>query len=399
MNTMIDVDSAQNHIIERIARMPVERVPLSEANGRVIAQMLVSPRDFPAADLSAMDGYALRAADLSSGSLTLQGESAAGHSFHEELLAGHCVRIFTGAALPPGADAVVMQEDTSVDGDQISFTAKARAGMNVRTHGSHLKEGQIICDVGFKLGPSEIGVLASLGRTNVSVFAQPRVTIVSTGDELCDLGDVIEEGQIYNSNAQLLAALVRSYGGLPTVWPVVHDVFDDVRRALELASKSSDLVITIGGVSVGDHDHVSNAMAKVGGDKLVFWKIRMKPGKPLAFGVTPSGTAMIGLPGNPLSAFVCFHQFVRPALATFQGTPHAPLRIMMPTNNNIRGSAGRREFIPGSISMSAEGARFDGPSRMDSGNSFQLMGVSALAILDEETAGAKGGDLVRVEIL
>ncbi len=398
MNTMIDVDSARNHIVEHIARLPVERIPLSEACGRVIAQMVLSPRNFPHADLSAMDGYAVRT-DSQAGGLVLQGESAAGHPFQETLQVGHCVRIFTGAALPSGADAVIMQEDASAETDSVSFTTVAHAGMNVRTQGSHLKQGQIVCDSGHKLGPSDVGVLASFGLTNIEVFAQPRVAILSTGDELCDLGDVLQPGQIHNSNAQMIAASVRTYGGIPTVWPVVRDVFDDVRRALELASKTSDLVVTIGGVSVGDHDHVSKAMTKVGGDRLVFWKIRMKPGKPLAFGVAPSGTAMIGLPGNPLSAFVCFHQFVRPALATFQGATHVPVCVTLPTTNEIKGSVGRREFIPGKIAMSEQGARFEGPNRMDSGNSFQLMGVSALAVLNEDSAGVKGGDPVLVEIL
>ncbi len=398
MNSLIDVDSARNHIVERIPRMPVERVPLQEACGRVIAQMVLSPNDFPHADLSAMDGYAIRAADAAE-TFVLQGESAAGHPFDEVLKAGHCARIFTGAVLPSGADAVIMQEDASVDEGTLRFTTQAHAGMNVRSHGSHLKKGQIVCDVGFRLSASDIGVLASFGLTNIDVFAQPRVAILSTGDELCDVGDVPTDGQIHNSNAQMLAALVRTHGGVPTVWPVVRDVFDDVTRALELACKFSDLVVTIGGVSVGDHDHVSKAMTKVGGDELVFWKIRMKPGKPLAFGVSSTGTAMVGLPGNPLSAFVCFHQFVRPALATFQGTTHAPLFVQLPTAQNIRGSVGRKEFIPGRIAMTQDGAHFEGPSKMDSGNSFQLMGVSALAVLQEDCAGVTSGDHVQVEIL
>lgn len=398
MNTMIDVDSARNHIVEHITRMPVERIPLSEACGRVIARMVLSPRDFPHADLSAMDGYAVRA-DSQTGGLVLQGESAAGHPFDKPLQSGHCVRIFTGAAVPVGADAVIMQEDATANAHRVEFSTTAHVGMNVRRQGSHLKQGQIVCDSGHTLGPSDVGVLASFGLTNIEVFAQPRVAILSTGDELCDLGDVLQPGQIHNSNAQMIAALVRTYGGIPTVWPVVHDVFDDVRRALELACKTSDLVVTIGGVSVGDHDHVSKAMTKVGGDRLVFWKIRMKPGKPLAFGVAPSGTAMIGLPGNPLSAFVCFHQFVRPALATFQGATHVPLCVTLPSANAIKGSIGRREFVPGKIATSKEGARFEGPNRLDSGNSFQLVGVSALAVLNEDSTGVKSGDLVLVEIL
>jgi molybdopterin molybdotransferase len=399
LNSLIDVDSARNHIVERIPRLPVERVPLQEACGRVIAQMVLSPGDFPHADLSAMDGYAIRAADGACETFVLQGESAAGHPFDEVLKTGHCVRIFTGAALPLGTDAVIMQEDASVDGGALRFTKQAYAGLNVRSHGSHLKKGQIVCDVGFRLSASDIGVLASFGLTNVDVFAQPRVAILSTGDELCDLGEPLKDGQIHNSNAQMLAALVRTHGGLPTVWPVVRDVFDDMTRALELACKFNDLVVTIGGVSVGDHDHVSKAMTKVSGDELVFWKIRMKPGKPLAFGVSSDGTAMVGLPGNPLSAFVCFHQFVRPALATFQGTTHAPLRVSLPTAQSIRGSVGRREFIPGRITMAQGGAHFEGPAKMDSGNSFQLMGVSALAVLQEDCAGVTTGDQVQVEIL
>lgn len=399
MNSLIDVDSARNHIVERIPRLPVQRLPLQEACGRVIAQMVLSPSDFPHADLSAMDGYAIRAADAACDTFVLQGESAAGHPFDEVLKPGHCARIFTGAVLPSGADAVIMQEDASIDDDAIRFATKAHVGMNVRSHGSHLKKGQIVCDVGFRLGASDIGVLASFGLTNIDVFTQPRVAILSTGDELCDLGEPLKEGQIFNSNAQMLAALVRTHGGIPTVWPVVRDVFDDMTRALELACKFNDLVVTIGGVSVGDHDHVSKAMSKVGGDELVFWKIRMKPGKPLAFGVSSGGTAMIGLPGNPLSAFVCFHQFVRPALATFQGTTHAPLCVSLPTAQSIRGSVGRKEFIPGRIAMSQDGAHFEGPAKMDSGNSFQLMGVSALAVLQEDCGGVTQGESVQVEIL
>lgn len=394
---MIEVSEARARIVEACPRLATQWVDLPRSRGRVLAQTIVSPRDFPSHDLSAMDGYALSGVDART-RFEIVGESRAGAPFLGRLEAGQAVRISTGAHVPEGTQTVVMQEICSVDGARVELASEAAPGTHIRTRGSHLEQHEVVYASGTTISSSDVGVLASLNRALVEVFVRPRVVILSTGDELVDLGDQGRPDQIVNSNAWMLASLVEEFGGVPEVWPVVRDLYGDVTRAVRRAAQSADLVLTIGGASVGDHDHTTKAFEKVADGKLEFWKVRMKPGKPLAFGVTQDGTPLIGLPGNPLSAFVCFHQFVRPALSTMQGGQATTRTLEMTTQLEIFSSKGRVEFVPGRLSH-ADPICFEGPTRLDSGSIAQLRGITALAIVPDEVTRVPAGERLAVQIL
>lgn len=397
---MISVDAARTHILNQLGRTPTQRIALSSAVGRVLAETVLAPTDFPQHDLSAMDGFAVRSADILPGTtLSLVGESAAGRPYGDAMPPNGCVRISTGAVLPEGADAVVMQEHCTQNDGQVTFHHTAAPGAHIRRRGSHLASSEVVYTCGTRLEACDIGVLASLNLPWVEVFIQPRVTILSNGDELVDLGHTPGPNQIVNSNAQMLEALVHQFGGQATVWPVVRDAFGDVARALELAAATSDLVLTVGGASVGDHDHIATAFKKVAGKELEFWKVAMKPGKPLVFGIAHNGTPMLGLPGNPISAFVCFHQFVRPALFKLQGHDDARPTLRVPTRHAIRSSAGRQEFVPGQL-QSHEGAWvFVGPEKLDSGSPAQMRQIRALAVIPADVVDVPAQTDVDVQLL
>ncbi|MEZ4459670.1 MAG: molybdopterin molybdotransferase MoeA [bacterium] len=397
MTGPISVEDARTQIVSSVPRMLIERASLEAACDRRAAQMILSASDLPSQDISAMDGYAVKSSDPGQPRLIV-GESAAGRPFSGTLQSGEAVRIFTGAHVPPGADAVVMQELTTREGDFVAIDGTVARGANIRSAGSYLKKDEIVLDAGDLIQPSDIGVLASMGRTHLDVFVRPRVAIISTGDELVDLGDSPASTQIINSNGAMLAALVRSLGGIPLLFPVVRDVFGETKRAFERAAQTTDLVVSIGGVSVGDHDLAGKAIRDLATD-VGFWKVRMKPGKPLTFGVTQTGTPMVGLPGNPMSAFVCFHQFVRPALSVMMGGDDRLLTVDVATHTALHGASDRAVFVPGRLRVTAQGTVFDGPSRIDSGNIKQLVGVDSIAILPQGTGAVPPGSSVNVQVL
>ncbi len=323
---MLQVEDAQQRILAAVPALGSETIPLTDAIGRVLAQPVIAPIDLPLFDNSAMDGYAVRSPDVASASdaapvrLRLIGRSAAGEVFDGEVGAGQCVRVFTGSVLPNGADAVVMQEDTTpVDGDATSILVRdtARPWENVRFRGEDIKRGTFAVAAGARLGVGHVSLLAALGVTDVSVGRRPRVALLATGSELREAGQPLSAGQIYESNRLGLAALVRQRGGEPLVMPLVPDQPDATREALENALAKADVVVSSGGVSVGELDLVKPAFEQLGG-RIELWRVAIKPGKPFVFGQC-GGKFLFGLPGNPVSALVSFLVFVAPALARMQG--------------------------------------------------------------------------------
>ena len=326
---------------------------LTDAADRVLAEPVVSLVDLPRFDNSAMDGYAVRTADLVAArteqpvSLRVIGEVAAGAVFADKVAAGTCVRLFTGSPLPEGANAVVMQEDTRLDPLQpgtVWFLAAVRPWENVRLRGEDAKRGARLAEAGDRLTFGQIGLLAAAGLLELKVSRQPRVALLATGSELAESGGPLQPGQIYESNRAMLAALLKRAGARPDIFPLVPDTMEATRSALERALARCDAAITTGGVSVGEFDFVRAALEQMGGE-LNFWKVSIKPGKPFAFGRV-GRKFLFGLPGNPVSALVTFLLLARPALKRMQGTSEAGLSQGPGTlTGSLTNSSDRRHFM------------------------------------------------------
>jgi molybdopterin molybdotransferase len=329
---MLELEQALAGILAAIPPPKATTVPLRDAVGRVLARRVASPVDLPLFSNSAMDGYAVRASDLASAHpqapvrLRLAGRAAAGEVFPGKVVPGTCVRLFTGSPVPRGADAVVMQEDTRVNPDtarEVWFLNPAQPGQNVRLRGEDLKRGATLADAGEILTVGRLSLLAAAGLSRVTVGRQPVAALLATGAELRAPGQPLAPGQIYESNRDALAALVRRAGAVPRVFPLVPDSLAATRRALTTAFSQCDAVITSGGVSVGEMDFVRRAFEAVGG-KLQFWKVAIRPGRPFVFG-RHRKKLLFGLPGNPVSALVTFCLLVRPALLRWQGAADVSL--------------------------------------------------------------------------
>ncbi|HXH04243.1 MAG TPA: gephyrin-like molybdotransferase Glp [Candidatus Competibacteraceae bacterium] len=316
---LLPVDTAIARMLQ--ALQPVqdrESVALNAALGRILAEPLVAPLALPGADNSAMDGFAVRAADLpaeGTARLPIAQRIVAGQA-GTPLAPGTAARIFTGAPLPPGADTVVMQERCRWDDSHVLISGPGRPGQHIRRRGEDVQEGEPLLDAGRRLQPQDLALAAALGVDRLSVWRRPRVTILSTGDELVEPGQPLAPGQIYGSNRYLLGALLATLGCEVRDLGIVADTLDATRAALAAAADNADLVISSGGVSVGEEDHVKAAVESLG--RLSLWKVAIKPGKPLAFG-TVAGTPFLGLPGNPSSLFVTFLVLARPLLHRLQG--------------------------------------------------------------------------------
>lgn len=323
---MLTLAQAQARIINLVRPLGTETLPLIQCLHRISTDRVTSSIDLPVFDNSAMDGYAVRATDLASASaerpatLQLIGRVAAGETFSRTVRAGQCVRLFTGSPLPPGADAVVMQEDTRVEvaePDRVWFLDTVKPGENIRRHGQDVSRGTVLLEPGQELTVGRICLLAAGGTTFVRVGRQPVVGLLATGNELQEGGKPLGPGQIYECNRTALAAWLPRCGATIRLFPLTPDTSEATRSALEQAFQLCDVVLTSGGVSVGESDWIKPAFHQMGGE-LDFWRIAVKPGKPFAFGQW-RGKFLFGLPGNPVSALVTFHLLVRPALARLQG--------------------------------------------------------------------------------
>ena len=321
---MISVDEALGRLFALSPTLPTETVPLRRAAGRVLAEPVIAGRDQPPFAASAMDGYAIREADHRSGAtLTVIGEAAAGNGFSGKIEAGSAVRIFTGAPVPDGAERVVLQEDVRRDGDQITLGDRLESATNIRAAGQDFRAGHRI-DAPRRLRPSDLALIASMNRPEVTVVRRPVVAFIATGDELVMPGENPGPDQIIASNTFALAALAEAEGAEARMLPIAGDSEASLRFAFELAG-DADLVVTIGGASVGDHDLVGSVAEAIGMERS-FYKIAMRPGKPLMAGRLGQ-SVMLGLPGNPVSSIVCGHIFMLPLLRAMQTLPAEPAPV------------------------------------------------------------------------
>lgn len=350
---MLELEEALAQVLAAVPKPVGEAVPLSSALGRVLSDDFHSPIALPPFDNSAMDGYAVRAADVASARadaparLRLIGKVAAGEVFRGEVCPGTTVRLFTGSPVPPGANAVVMQEDTkpdSTDPKEILVFDRVQEGENVRCRGEDVSAGALLVAAGTRVSFAQLAFLAAAGAGGVQVGRRPRVAVLATGSELKEPGTTLAEGQLYESNRVALEALIRLAGGVPTVLPLVMDDLARTKTALSDALGECDAVVTSGGASVGEMDFIKQAIQE-GGGTLEFWKVAIKPGRPFVFG-SRENKLLFGLPGNPVSALVTFLLLVRPALLRWQGA----LDVTLPSHpgilaEGILNPGNRRHFV------------------------------------------------------
>lgn len=352
---LLPVDEAIAHLLSQAPAAPaVHYVALSHALGRVLAAEVRSPMNLPAWDNSAMDGYALRAADLPAGGgyLPVAGRIAAGDDAAAPLPAGQVVRIFTGAPLPPGADTVVPQERCQVDGQRVWLPA-VTLGEHVRKEGEEVHRGERLLAAGKRLRAQEIGLLASAGVTRLEVYQPLRVGLLSSGDELREPGEPLAPGQIYNSNRHCLGAILRGWGVEVVDYGVMPDALAASCEALRRAAAECDLLLTSGGVSVGEEDHLKHAIAEVG--SLDLWRLAIQPGKPLAFGEV-AGTPWVGLPGNPSAALITALVVLRPFVRKAQGLCDLmPQAVWVAADFSWLNANKRRQYLRARLAANASG--------------------------------------------
>ncbi|MBJ3784409.1 molybdopterin molybdotransferase MoeA [Devosia sediminis] len=391
--SLLPVDDALRAILSHVSPVSTETVPLADAVGRVLAAPIVARHDQPPFDASAMDGYAMRAEDVADGTwLELIGTSQAGAGFTGALGPGQAVRIFTGAPVPDGADTVIMQEEAVREGERVRFTAPARLGHSVRPRGNDFAVGQVLLAAGTRLTPMQIAVAAAANADRLAVARRPRVALVATGDELVLPGSSLGPDQIVASNSFGLGAMLAPYAEAIADHGIIADdaglLHDRLAAALDA---EPDVLITTGGASVGEHDLVQDVLTTLG-VKLDFWRINMRPGKPLMFG-TRGKTLVFGLPGNPVSAMVTALVFIKPALRAFLGhgePAHWRLPLAAPTPLNTA----RRHFMRARLIHSETGPMAEPISQTDSGHTSSLAAAGLLIVQPEHDPGQAAGALV-----
>jgi molybdopterin molybdotransferase len=354
---LLPLDEMERLIHERVQPIAeTQTVALSDARGRVLAADIVAPLDLPPFDNSAVDGYAVRHAALHPGAetrLVVAGRVTAGQDSAREISAAEAIRIFTGAPMPPGADTVFMQEDCRVDGEAVIVPPGLKAGANRRFAGEDVKAGSLVLAAGRVLSATDVALAAALGLTRLEVFRRVRVALFSTGDEIVEPGKPRPAAALFDANRYLLAGLLARLCAEVTDLGIVRDDPDALTRAIGDAAKNHDLVLTSGGVSTGEADHVRTAVEKTG--KLVFWRVAIKPGRPVAMGVV-AGAAFAGLPGNPVAAFVTFVRVVRPLLLRLGGaSPQTLIALPVRAAFSYRKKKGRREYVRVALRRGADG--------------------------------------------
>ena len=380
----------------------IERVAIRTALGRVLAEDVVSPMMVPAHDNSAMDGYAVRIADLSpDGEVTLKlvGTSYAGVLFDETVGPGQCVRIMTGGKIPAGTDTVVIQEHVHADGNAVRIGPGHRKGQNLRRAGEDVAIGQTVLRPGTWIRPAELGLAASLGIAELSVYRRLRVAFFSTGDELRSIGTPLEEGQIYDSNRYTIYGMLTRLGCEVIDMGVVRDDPQLLEQAFKDAAAMADVVITSGGVSVGEADFIKDLLDRLG--EVLFWKIAMKPGRPLAYGKIGSAH-FFGLPGNPVSVMVTFYEFVREALLALMGrTDVTPIpTLQVPCVSALKKAPGRTEFQRGVLFQDGGGSwKVRVTGEQGSGILRSMAEANCFIVLPEATGNVAAGTVVQVQVM
>ena len=404
-----DIPAAEA-LAQILAQTPVlgfETVSLGEVLGRVLGEDVRSTRVLPPADNSAMDGYAVCAADCARARedapvwLPVTFEVPAGRTDVPALARGTAARIFTGAAVPPGADSVVKQEDTDRDGERVAIRVAPEPGENVRRAGEDVARGELVLEAGARIGPAQIGMLASLGRTVVAVHQRPRVAVLSGGDELVEPDGDVAGGRIVSSNSWSIAAQCRELGAEPVYLGIAADTPDDIERRLR-AGLAADVIVSSAGVSVGDRDFVRGVLDKLG-CRLHFWGVRIKPGFPLAFGRVGDdarGPLVFGLPGNPVSAMMTFEQFVRPALLRMQGARrlHRPL-VRARVAETMKKKPGRMHLVRVTLERDGETVVARSTGNQSSGVLTSMTRAQGILIFPAEASELAAGASASVQVL
>jgi molybdopterin molybdotransferase len=397
---MLTIDEAVRTILDSVAPLGTEPVGLTDAYGRILGEVIIADSDVPFSDNSAMDGYAVRAENVSGASekspVTLEviGEAPAGTLFEEKIVSGTAVRIMTGATVPRGADAVVMVEYTEAKDGRAIIKTSARAGENIRRAGEDIKKGSLLFSPGLAISAADIGVIASAGRASVKAGKRPVVGIISTGDEIVEPGMPAGAGKVRNSNSYTLYSLCLAAGAAPRYLGIIPDRRAELESAFRGAAQSCDAVLTSGGVSAGDYDFVKDLLQEIG--DINFWKVAMKPGKPIAFGRI-GNTPLFGLPGNPVSVMVGFEMFVRPALRKMMGAaelfrPHAAARL----EHEVKEKTSRTKILRGIATRSDGGITVRTTGGQGSGILMSMVLANCFIIMPEGIGAFSKGDAVEI---
>jgi molybdopterin molybdotransferase len=408
-NELIEVDRARDMVLARCSPLGAETIALADVLGRVLAEDVTSPEDVPSFDNSAMDGFAVRAADTQGASadspvsLALVGESRAGTPAQASLSAGQAISISTGAMVPSGADAVVRREDATRADQTVEIHVDVRPGLDIRRAGEDAAAGDRVMDAGTTIGPGEAGVLASVARSEALCARRPAVAVLTTGDELLEPSDPMRPGGIRNSNAHTVPALVRRAGGEPAQVSTVPDDAAATRERIE-GALDAEVVVISGGVSVGDHDHVRPALAELGVEE-VFWGLALRPGKPTWFGVHgggpgEGGALVFGLPGNPVSVMVTFTLICRPAIRALMGAPaDDALRATAIFGERYAKRPGRAHAVRCRLDT-RDGRLHASPTKAQGSHVLtSMLGADALAMLPTDGGDVEAGDEVQVQLL
>jgi len=413
---MISVEEACTYILKHFQPLEAERVALLDALDRVLAEDVISEMNVPPFNNSAMDGYAVRAEDIEHASrenpavLRVIGDVAAGYLAERAVEPGTAIRIMTGAPLPPGADTVVRFEDTSEGGqgraatkgrDTVEILKRASHGDNARLVGEDIRAGDVVMPRGTIVRPAEIGVLASIGKSHLAVHRRPRVAILATGDELLAINEPVTPGKIRNSNEYSNAAAVLRAGGIPIQLGIARDNIADLTAKIRAGLEAdADLFLTSAGVSVGDYDIVKDVLNAEG--EMHFWQVKMKPGKPLAFGVLRGKKAvpLLGLPGNPVSALISFETFARPAILTMLGkTKFARPTVRAILQEDVENSSDRRNHIRVQVEKREEDFIARTTGEQGSGVLTSVSKANGLLVIPENVTLMRAGETVEIQML
>jgi molybdopterin molybdotransferase len=399
----IELDDARRSVLERVSPLAAQPVPLGDALGRILADDAESVDPVPGFDNSAMDGFAVRAADTRGASpeslatLLVVDESRAGRPADSPVGEGEAIGISTGAMIPEGADSVVRVEDTSLTDGRVAIAVEVPPGTNVRRAGEDIEPGSVVLRSGTRLGAAELGVLASVGVAEVPCARRPRLAVLTTGDELVEPGEAVRPGAVRNSNAYTIPPLAISAGAEVVSIETVRDEPEATRAAIEVML-DCEIAVICGGVSVGDHDHVKPALASLGVEE-VFWRVALKPGKPTWFGVAPGGTLVFGLPGNPVSAMVTFMLFVRPAVAAMTGAAGSAHRLRAVLDEELPKPPGRAHAVRCHLELHGDGWHARPTGNQDSHVLSSMVAADALAIVAADADQPLAGDTVELELL
>jgi len=409
MTAYRSVTEAQQCILSHVSQMRPEAVALHDSLGRVLAEDVSANRNHPPYDVSAMDGYALRFADIAEATadtpvrLNVVDDIRAGQMPRVKVMSGKAARIMTGAPTPAGADTVIRVEDTQVDGDDVLILVPPKRGANIRPLGENLRDGEVVLEKGTEISPGVLAILAMVKQKQVSVFARPTVAILSTGDELEGIDDPIDENKIPDANSHALYAQCRALGITPTLLGIAHDNPIELKARLAQGLEY-DVLLASGGVSVGHHDFVRPTLDALG-ITMHFWRVAMRPGHPLAFGTSKggtseNGTAVFGLPGNPVSSMVCFEQFVGPALRAMSGYKNLFRRtITARLAHDLKDRAGRAHFVRAILQRDGDGYIASSTGTQGSGVLMSMAQAEGFIIVPAECESMQAGDKVFVQLL